>query len=584
MTFYGFEFRLAAIGSALLALFVSSVASAATAGNARSPLGMNLMNVRVYSPEQPFLNIFKTSWISKTNPQSWQTHRNSSSVFDTREYAYIQTDTNGYPTTLKPSSLDPNQAPFDSLGVLLLFNLGQSNAGTGPSYPAGQYVVLYDGEGSLAFHNDAQLVRCTPGRCVFNVATPTYGGGIDLQITATDPKHTGNYLRNIRLVQAQNESLLNSGAVFNPVFVNLMQNFRLLRGMQWLEIDDNGALLTNWAQRPQLGDAGWGGPSGTPIEALIMACNAVGADCWLNIPHMASDDYIRQMATLAHAMLGSAQKAYVEYSNEVWNTSYPQNAYAKAQGSAKWPSAPSNSDFTLNWYGMRVAQTCDIWKSVWGADASRVVCVMGAFSDIPTTAIDALNCSLWTGTGHAPCSAHGIGVVAIGPYFAYVQAQTSWTTAPDGGLAQLFAAINGGDLQTTSGWEAAYRRALAPYNLPFIAYEGGQTLVSSHTSDPTGAIKKLYIAANRDPRMGAAYTTALNNWRSNGGEVYTVYGDIYKPSEWGEWGALESLWDTLTPLSNAPPKWQALQNFIAANNCWWANCAGTIGSKAASAP
>jgi hypothetical protein len=175
-------------------------------------------------------------------------------------------------------------------------------------------------------------------------------------------------------------------------------------------------------------------------------------------------------------------------------------------------------------------------------------------------------------------------VVAIGPYFAYVQAQTSWTTAPDGGLAQLFAAINGGDLQTTSGWEAAYRRALAPYNLPFIAYEGGQTLVSSHTSDPTGAIKKLYIAANRDPRMGAAYTTALNNWRSNGGEVYTVYGDIYKPSEWGEWGALESLWDTLTPLSNAPPKWQALQNFIAANNCWWANCAGTIGSKAASAP
>jgi hypothetical protein len=33
---------------------------------------------------------------------------------------------------------------------------------------------------------------------------------------------------------------------------------------------------------------------------------------------------------------------------------------------------------------------------------------------------------------------------------------------------------------------------------------------------------------------------------------------------------------TVTPLERAPPKWQGLQNFISANPCWWAACAGTV--------
>ncbi len=69
-----------------------------------------------------------------------------------------------------------------------------------------------------------------------------------------------------------------------------MQNFRVLRGMQWLEIDNGGGLLANWAQRPLTTDAGWGGPNGTPIEALLQLCNATGADCWLNVPHVANND------------------------------------------------------------------------------------------------------------------------------------------------------------------------------------------------------------------------------------------------------------------------------------------------------
>jgi hypothetical protein len=78
--------------------------------------------------------------------------------------------------------------------------------------------------------------------------------------------------------------------------------------------------------------------------------------------------------------------------------------------------------------------------------------------------------------------------------------------------------------------------------------------------------------------MATVYTNFLNQWKVNGGETVVIYADIYSPSQYGEWGALESVTDTIYPLTSAPPKWQALQNFISANPCWWTDCAGTVGT------
>jgi hypothetical protein len=568
------------LASLMLALWAPDTAQAASALNANSPLGMNLSGMSYYNAEQPFLNIFRTSGVSQANTLNrggggFFTHSRAHFVWDTNEEAYLQLDANGYPTTLSATSSDPNSPQsFDSAGVLLLRTLPPANAGTGLPYPAGQYVVDYDGQGTLAFEQDAVLVSAAPGHYVFNVPKPS-AAGIAVFITSTDPNHTGNYVRNIRIVKAEQESLLLAGNVFSPTFLGLMQNFRVLRAMQWLQIDNAGGLLTNWSQRPQATDGGWGGPNGVPVEIVLQLCNAIGADCWLNLPHMASDDYITQMATLAHANLGTSQKVYVEYSNEVWNTGYVQWGYAEAQGKALWPNG--GSGFANNWYGMRVAQTCDIWKAVWGADASRVVCVMGAQAAWDLTATLALSCPMWAGAGHGPCASHGIDVVAIAPYFE-VKGDPAWLSASDGGLSSLFAAINNTALPAISSWEAAYKKALAPYNLPFITYEGGQGLVGEPTYQNGSPMVNLYTAANRDPRMGTAYTTMLNNWKANGGQTLVIYADISAPSKFGEWGALESFMDTVNPLSNAPPKWQALQSFISASHCWWPGCVGAIGT------
>jgi hypothetical protein len=561
---------------------------AATPANEQSPLGMNLLQMSYFNAEQPFLNIFKTTGVSRAEPKWWITHSNS--TWDTGEQAYLQLDADGYPTTLNASAADPHSPQlFTSVGVLLLRDLPNANAGTGLPYRAGEYVVLYDGQGTLSYGLDAKLLSAKPGRDVIYVI-PTSGGGIDLRIAATDPHHTGNYIRNIRVVKDEEERLLKAGQIFRPGFLRLLERFRVIRAMQWLDVDEAGGELTSWSSRPLQTDAGWGSKRGVPVEVVLQLCNAIGSDCWLNVPHKASDDYIARMADLAHSALGTSQKLYIEFSNEVWNPTYDQYNYGAKQGKAVWPGVTATpEDYNRNWYGMRTAQMCDIWKSKWGVDASRVICVLGAQSGNPETATRSLNCPLWNG---GPCAKHNINAVAISPYFGF-SVPVAWTSQPDGGLNSLFMSMKeqndptvpeGGWLAAASRAEAAYHKALADYRLPLIGYEGGQSFVGFPKYEDDSAVVKLYISANRDPRMAGVYTTALQNWRANGGQTWALFGDVCAPSKYGEWGALESFQDTVDPVSKAPPKWQAIQNFISSNPCWWPGCSGHVAAVAGPTP
>ena len=206
------------------------------------------------------------------------------------------------------------------------------------------------------------------------------------------------------------------------------------------------------------------------------------------------------------------------------------------------------------------------------------MCGLAAQAANTYTATESLSCPFWkSGT---PCSGHGIGAVAIAPYFGGT-VPTSWTSQSDGGLANLFASLTsqndpsipvGGWLNQVSGWEKSYISALASYHLPLVAYESGQTFVSAGSS---AALTSLYIAANRDARMGTAYASYFQQWKANGGQLLNDFADVTGYSQFGEWGALESIMQTTTPLTSAPPKWQAIQNFISIG-CWWSGCGGSL--------
>jgi hypothetical protein len=565
---------LAAIAALTMISTAPSPVRAATSYNANSAVGVNLAGVSYWTSEMPFLDNFKTC-------SGFSTHTVSGA--ETNEEQYLNLDANGWPISLTAVN-EPTAQQFTQLSTLILRNMPSTPNGT---YPAGQYVVRYQGQGTITYAFDAVKVAnlSTPGRDVINVATPT-SGGIWITITSTDPNHTGNYLKNIQVVKAEQENALLAGQVFNPYFLNTVRNFRVLRFMDWF--NTNGSTLSSWASRPQQGYMTWGTPGGVPYEVAVQLANAISADAWINIPVMADNNYITQFATLVHSQLGGTQKVYVELSNEVWNPGFPQFAYANAQGQATWPNAGSGADYGNNWYGMRVAQTCDIWKSIWGSDASRVICVMGSQNGFPWVATERLACSLWTGAGNAPCASHGIGAVAIAPYLGY-SVPSAWTSQPDGGLTMFFASLYsqndpsvpvGGGIAHIISQMAAYPPAIAQYHLPLIAYEGGQGFVSfphgMNANNTPNALTNLFVAANNDPRMQAAYAQYLAGWKASGGQMFVHFNDISPYNQYGEWGVLQSIMQTTSPLASAPPKWQALQGFISGNACWWQGCAGSI--------
>ena len=149
----------------------------ASSQNAQSPLGIEVSGISYYSPEMPFLNIFKSN-------SGWIT--NSPSTWDTGEEKYLNLDADGWPISLIAKN-EPSTQQFNSLVVLFQNALPKTASGY---YPGGQYFVLYDGQGTMTYSSDASLVSRSAGQDIINVATPS-SSGILLRITATDPNHSG---------------------------------------------------------------------------------------------------------------------------------------------------------------------------------------------------------------------------------------------------------------------------------------------------------------------------------------------------------------------------------------------------------
>ena len=63
-------------------------------------------------------------------------------------------------------------------------------------YPAGEYHLLYDGQGTIEVGGDAKLVSASPDEIVFEVQNPT-DQGIVLEITSSDPEDP---IRNLQLL------------------------------------------------------------------------------------------------------------------------------------------------------------------------------------------------------------------------------------------------------------------------------------------------------------------------------------------------------------------------------------------------
>ena len=377
-------------------------------------LAVGLNDIAFYSTELPFINVLKQSGDRANNDGSWsvtvENADGTTTVYDYSQAAHAGfLDENGYIQNL----------PEGARATLTLFNGVPEEAGTG-----GRYVFFYEGEGDFSFvGGDIVESLSEPGRVVVDIPN---GSSFVLSVNDVDSQ---DHLRELALVREEHVDLYEAGATFNPDFIDLFEDHRVLRFMDFQETNNSNHiefadLATEDAafygipanqsyeyvfakdieeftveQRadlprgdftiifvdPQTGepfrDADGairtdvptdalpaGIPTGVPISVLVDLANQVGADPWFNIPAQASDDYVRQFAEYVRDNLEPGLVARFEYSNEVWNGQFEQFTYANEKGLELF--GDEFGDFPVNfYYGYRSAQILDIVNEVFGDEA-----------------------------------------------------------------------------------------------------------------------------------------------------------------------------------------------------------------------
>ena len=582
--------------------------AAAHAGAATSGIGLNLGEWQYYSPDQPSIDQFKRAggWYTQCTkaanpkcPENW--------AWDTLEQDKLQLDANGWVTRL-PAANDDN-VKYRWVSALLY----SDDKG---AHPAGQYTVLYDGEGVIEYELLGRKVSGTPGRDIVQVGAGN--DGLLIKIVATTP---GNHVRNLRVLPpggvcdgapkvfapsaadcAANgtgtfvpfeELIARQPQTWHPYFVSDVRGFRSVRFLDWSKT--NTSTLQNWADRPRPAQAFWNGPYGIPLESMFELANKAAADPWINLPRQVTDDYVRRFAQLARNRMGPARTLIVEYSNEPWNTDFPAHTWFVEQGEGKWGKG-QGYDKALSWYGMRSVQVCDIVKAEFGAQASRVKCVANGQADYPDATRKILNCQYAQTELGQPCG-RKLDALAVAPYFGgYIGDLSvrgivnSWAAEPDGGMAKMFAELlaQGPDGKPMTppllgkhpssqpgGAVATARQNMVnslgianEFALPLWSYEAGQHLTTANPwtdNDPVWI--GLLTATNRHARMATAYERHLQDWRAIGGQTMTLFNHIYAPGRHGAWGLKESMFTT------TGPKWNAVLPWRDSIDCWWAGCA-----------
>lgn len=538
---------------AVVCLSVSLLAAPVLAQTASAlRLGTNLTEVVDYSTDLPFVDVFKMS-------RDWYT--SAPGTFDTQEASRLDKDAQGWVRSLTPTA---GPAVRYTKACTLIFSMGAVSGGALAGqypYPAGAYVVRYDGEGTLAYGLAARqdASQSAPGRDVINV-TPQEPG-IEICVTATDPRGTGNHLRNIRVYPPGMEALAATER-FHPDFLARTQAFSVLRFMDWMRT--NNSTQADASHRPLPTDHSYATERGVSAEVMVDLANRLGSMPWFNMPHAATDAYVTTFATVVRDRLATGRPVYVEHSNEIWNDQFSQGRFIGDQGVAQF-AGQGGSDFDkrLNRFGERSAQVCQLWRSVFGAGADRVRCVMGGQAANTYIAETALDCPMST---LKPCRSRGFHGLAIAPYVgdhvglpAHQATVQGWTTQADGGLAKLFNELNTGtELNDEGGGMPVVRQRIDAHatlaraqGVQLLAYEGGQHLVDVGAPANVDAINTLFDAANRDARMGTLYRSYLADWGSLGGGLFMHFSNVGSYSRFGRWGALEMGSQTTSPKFDA---------------------------------
>ncbi|MFZ5963203.1 calcium-binding protein [Thalassococcus sp. BH17M4-6] len=519
-------------------------------------LAIGLNGISDWSTQHPFVDLMKSSreWIGHA-PGQW----GGMDADALREGGYLDAD--GWPLRI-PDGIDRIEA-------LILTDQPEE-----AEYLQGRYIVRYDGKGELALTGRARQQFFGPGEASFSY---TPGDGlVGVAIRATDPDDP---IHNIRVVHEDHLPLLEAGVIFNPDWTRRIADLRALRFMDWMAT--NGSDQQVWDDRPRPGDVTYT-RRGVPIEVMLKLANQIGADPWFTLPHMADDAYVRAFAEAVKTGLDPRLKAYVEYSNEVWNFIFPQAQWAQARAESRW--GPSDSGW-MQFYGLRAAQVMDIFTEVFDGSPDRLVRVTAMHTGWPGLEEQVLMAPLaWLELGRTPQDS--FDAYAVSGYFGHgfatpdtaaqingwldtAEAEATRAGAAEGlrrvalreyvkprrfdaAFAPAAEALRTGSLRDllTDLWPHHAQAARAA-GLQLIMYEGGTHAIGQGALIEDARMTDFLTAFSYSSEMAGLYQELLAGWIDTGGRLFNAFVDVATPTKWGSWGALRH-------LDDANPRWDVL--------------------------
>jgi hypothetical protein len=568
---------------------------AAGAENARSIVGYNLDFPGDWTGLPPFVDFMKNARVWQGSCSDADPHCDS--------MAHLSLDERGWVKSLAYRD-QPGRA-YDRVETVVLTNKHQTGCD-------GELVLDYQGTGEIEVTNAEIQKRDPGGRLVFRPGE----GPVFIRILATDPRGTGDYLRNIRVYRPEHLQALTKGEIFNPDMISYLSPFGSLRFMDWMESNQRGlcsggenhgkdcydddkcgrgrcVMAGVWSERPRMDQPSLLSRSqfldtahpergvrvgGYPVELMVALANKVGADPHFNMPAAFQDEYVREFAGYVKKHLARNLRATVEYSNETWNWGFPQANYVHRLGRKLWPDEGSAY---VQYAGSRMQHQCRLWKEVFGDEKRRVRCLISPQTGWPDMARNMLDCPAWARL-HPDLGAcyDGADALAITGYFAGCLQEPhnekhlkAWLAKGQAfALDKFFAQLeDGGQLRCAEDGArnslvdiielySVFGRMAESRGLELYVYESG-THFNYEGKD--SAVEQLFVAATRDPRMGQLYTRNLRAFKDAGGTIMNAWG----------WVDPNDMWANSDSVSDrSHPKYRALSEFGKNEPCAWDGC------------
>jgi len=498
-----------------------------------TPIGINSSAVLPGEPGNIFADVVKQS-----KPFSAYSNTN----------ATVAVDANGWPLadaslSLWTSGREMNgtyQVSFTGQAKLFDWTgLGRFTVG-GVSY--GATLPLGTGYNAATNTTTAQWVVTNPAAAAATIGFST------TKRTATSA--TGSGITNLHIMRPLAPGSATphaAGELFSAEYKSFLSYFTGIRFMDYLATNGNHDI--NWTDRVTPTQAtqyqptpgwGWQGKGGS-YEYLVALANETGKDVWINIPVAASDDFVTKLAELlaygsdgtnpytspqanpAYAPLNANLKVYLEYSNETWNSAFPQYNTNIALAEAEAAVANSSLDYDKSgrWFvwerrrvAERIAQISTLFRAVWG-DANMMTKIRPVFewqygnmNETAAVGLDFLDDYYNNADGVAHvASPHPV------TYYLYGGGGGWYVNPNNEGLGTDAAIFASGTNTPATGSDALWATA---FGLKTMGYEGGFE-VGGDTG--TGAA----VAANLNPGAEPLAVRALDQFFTLGGTMPYVF-------------------------------------------------------------